>query len=166
MRWSTNALAALTALVLSACLVMAVPALAAESFVMSCPSCDHIDAAGKGLEPNAALVVNIKDLRTGEHVIPASTKVRTDAHGDFEAEYDVDLAEHPSTEGSVYDSDGGSLVLAAHTQFSAPAHCRRSATLPSTGFTTWALAVLGTVLVAGGVLLLTATRVRARRVSR
>ena len=161
MRWS---IAAALALVIS--LLMAVPALAAESFVMDCPNCDHIDAAGKGLDPNATLIVNIKDLKTGEHVIPESTTVKTDANGDFNAEYDVDLADHPATEGSVFNSDGGNLVLAAHTQFNAPPHCARGASLPNTGYdATRALAVFGTALVGGGVLLLTLSRVRARRIS-
>jgi LPXTG-motif cell wall-anchored protein len=160
MRWFAAVLS------LVACLLMAAPALAAESFVMDCPNCDHIDAAGKGMEPNAVLVVNIKDLRTGEHVIPETTTVRTDASGSFSAEFDVDLAAHPSTEGSVYDRDGTSLVLAAHTRFSAPAHCARTTSLPRTGAATRALAVLGTALVAGGVLVLATTRSRAGRRAR
>jgi hypothetical protein len=153
-------------LTLAAGLLMAAPALAAESFVMNCPNCDHIDAAGKGMEPNAVLVVNIKDLRTGEHVIPETTTVRTDASGGFSAEFDIDLAAHPSTEGSVYNRDGTSLVLAAHTRFSAPAHCARATSLPWTGAATRALAVLGTALVGGGVLVLATTRSRPRRGAR
>jgi LPXTG-motif cell wall-anchored protein len=153
-------------LVLLACLLMAAPALAgssvvAGSLVMKCPDCDHIDAVGKGLEANADLVVNIKDLRTGEHVIPATTTVRTDADGSFSAEFDVDLVEHPATEGAVYDRDGTALVLAAHTRSAAPASCARPTSLPSTGSAARALAVLGSALVGGGVLLLAASRSRA-----
>jgi LPXTG-motif cell wall-anchored protein len=50
-------------------------------------------------------------------------------------------------------------VLAAHTNASAPAHCRRDASLPYTGSRTGLLAgTAAALLVTGGVLLLAARR--------
>jgi hypothetical protein len=153
MRWLISVLAVLACLI-----VAAAPALGAERFEMSCPTCDHIDAEGHGLAANARLVVVIRDVRTGERVIPASTMVTTDARGNFSREFDVSLADHPAVEGSVYNQDGSNLVLAAHTRFSAPAHCARGKPLPFTGSRTDLLATTAIALLAGGAVLLLTTR--------
>jgi hypothetical protein len=44
-------------LVLAASLLglLALPAAGAEELTMECPVCDHVDVAGRGLEPNATL---------------------------------------------------------------------------------------------------------------
>jgi hypothetical protein len=59
-------------LVLAAFLLALVPAPAvgAEQLTMECPVCDHVDVAGRGLEPNAILTLTISDVRTGQLVLP------------------------------------------------------------------------------------------------
>jgi hypothetical protein len=158
MRWFSSVLAMLACL-----LVAAAPAVGAERFEMSCPTCDHIDAEGHGLTANATLVVVIRDVRTGQRVNPTHATVRTDSGGNFSAEYDVRLADHPAVEGAVYNQDGANLVLAAHTRFSAPAHCLKNGkTLPFTGSRTDLLATTAIALLAAGVVLLLTTRVSGR----
>ncbi|HWD42140.1 MAG TPA: hypothetical protein VHM23_00195, partial [Actinomycetota bacterium] len=77
----------------------------------------------------------------------------------FSREFDMDLAKHPALLGNLYEQNGDTLVLAAHTNASAPAHCRRDAALPYTGSRTGLLAGAATaLLVTGGVLLLAARR--------
>jgi len=146
-------------------LLLAAPAHGAESFVMSCPVCDHVDVEAKGLKPNTTLTLDIRDVRTGQPVIPNLTTVTTDQSGSFSREFPVDLAKHPLLVGSLYNHQGTDLVLAAHTQARAPAHCKRATTLPYTGSSSRLPAALGGVfLVVGGLLLLaTRTRQRARR---
>jgi LPXTG-motif cell wall-anchored protein len=147
-------------LLLAACLlvVAAVPAAGAEELTMECPVCDHVDVAGRGLEPNATLVLTISDVRSGQTVLP-ETKVTTDSSGSFSREFDMDLARHPALLGNLFEQNGDTLVLAAHTRASAPAHCRRDASLPYTGSRTGAAAATaGGLFAVGGLLLLTARR--------
>jgi hypothetical protein len=138
--------------------LVAVPASGAEELRMACPVCDHVDVDGSGLEPNATLVLTISDVKSGQIVLP-NTKVTTDSSGRFSREFDMDLAKHPALLGNLYEQNGDTLVLAAHTNASAPAHCRRDAALPYTGSRTGLLAGAATaLLVTGGVLLLAARR--------
>ena len=72
---------------------------------------------------------------------------------------EMDLAKHPTLLANLYEPSGSTLVLAAHANAEAPAHCRRDRSLPytgsHTGLTAWAAAGL---LAAGGVLLLVTRR--------
>lgn len=107
---------------------------AAEEFLMQCPECDEVDLVGKGLEANARLAVAIRDVRTGEPVIADPSYVRTDAKGEFVAHFPVDMGKHPTLQGSLYNTKGTELVLAAHSRISAPTRCLRATTsLPHTG---------------------------------
>ena len=147
-------------LVLAAFLLVlvAVPASGAEELRMACPVCDHVDVAGRGLEPNATLTLTISDVKSGQIVLP-ETRITTDSSGSFSREFDMDLAKHPALLGNLYERNGDTLVLAAHTNANAPAHCRRDASLPYTGSRTGLLAgVAGALLVMGGLLLLVARR--------
>jgi LPXTG-motif cell wall-anchored protein len=147
-------------LVLAACLLVlvAAPAVGAEELTMQCPVCDHVDVAGRGLEPNATLVLTISDVGSGQTVLP-ETRVTTDSSGSFSREFDIDLARHPALLGNLFEQNGNTLVLAAHTRTSAPAHCRRDASLPYTGSHAGSAAVTGGGLLAvGGLLLLVARR--------
>jgi LPXTG-motif cell wall-anchored protein len=141
-------------------LFWALPAFGAEELTMECPVCDHVDVAGHGLEPNATLTLVITDVRTGQDVLP-DTRVTADSAGSFSREFDMDLAKHPSLLANLYELNGNTLVLAAHANASAPAHCRRDASLPYTGSHTglWAGAAAG--LLAVGVVLLLVTRRRS-----
>jgi hypothetical protein len=49
--------------------LVAAPAAGAEELTMECPVCDHVDVAGRGLEPNATLTLVITDTRTGQDVL-------------------------------------------------------------------------------------------------
>ena len=149
-------------LIPAACLLVlvAVPAAGAEEVTMQCPVCDHVDVAGRGLEPNATLVLTISDVRSGQTVLP-ETRVTTDSSGSFSREFDMDLARHPALLGNLFEQNGNTLVLAAHTRASAPAHCRRDASLPYTGSHTGLVTgIAGALLAVGGVLLV-ATRRRS-----
>jgi LPXTG-motif cell wall-anchored protein len=138
--------------------LVAVPAVGAEQLTMACPVCDHVDVAGRGLEPNATLVLTITDVKSGQTVLP-ETRITTDSSGRFSREFDMDLAKHPALLGNLYEHNGSSLVLAAHTNASAPAHCRRDASLPYTGSHTGLVAgMAGALLAVGGLLLLVARR--------
>jgi LPXTG-motif cell wall-anchored protein len=143
-------------------LLWAVPASGAEVLEMECPVCDHVDVAGHGLEPNAALTLTISDVKSGQTVLP-ETRVSTDSSGSFSREFDMDLAKHPTLLANLYESNGATLVLAAHANASAPAHCRRDASLPYTGSHTGLSAgAAGGLLVLGvGLLLVTRRRVGA-----
>jgi LPXTG-motif cell wall-anchored protein len=139
-------------------LLMAIPAAGAEELTMECPVCDHVDVAGRGLEPNATLVLTISDVKSGQTVLP-ETRVTTNSSGRFSREFDMDLAKHPALLGNLYEQNGSTLVLAAHTNAQAPAHCRRDASLPYTGSRTGLLAgTAGALLVMGGLLVLVARR--------
>ena len=141
-------------------LLWAVPASGAEVLEMECPVCDHVDVAGHGLEPNAALTLTITDVKSGQTVLP-ETQVSTDSSGSFLREFDMDLAEHPTLLANLYKSSGATLVLAAHANASAPAHCRRDASLPYTGSRAGLSAGAAGGLLAVGAMLLLVTRRRA-----
>ena len=139
-------------------LLVAVPAFGAEELTMKCPVCDHVDVAGRGLEPNATLTLVITDTRTGQDVL-SETRVTADSSGRFSREFEMNLAKHPALLANLYESNGNTLVLAAHANASAPAHCRRNASLPYTGSHTGLTAgAAGGLLAVGGVLLLVARR--------
>jgi LPXTG-motif cell wall-anchored protein len=141
-------------------LLWATPGHGAETLEMNCPVCDHVDVAGHGLEPNATLTLVIRDVRTGQEVLPAA-QVTTDGSGSFEREFDLDLGRHPALLADLYERNGTTLVLAAHTGAQAPAHCKRATSLPYTGAgTTSAGMVAGGLLAAGGLLLLATRRRR------
>jgi LPXTG-motif cell wall-anchored protein len=138
--------------------LLAVPAVGAEQLTIECPVCDHVDVAGRGLEPNATLVLTISDVKSGQIVLP-ETRITTDNSGSFSREFDMDLAKHPALLGNLYEQNGSTLVLAAHTNASAPAHCRRDASLPYTGSHTGPVAgIAGALLAVGGVLLVVTRR--------
>jgi LPXTG-motif cell wall-anchored protein len=141
-------------------LLWAVPASGAEVLEMECPVCDHVDVAGHGLEPNAALTLTISDVRSGQIVLP-ETRVLTGSSGSFSREFAMDLARHPTLLANLYESNGATLVLAAHANASAPAHCRRDASLPYTGTHAGLSAGVAGGLLAVGVGLLLVTRRRA-----
>ena len=141
-------------------LLWAAPASGAEELTMECPVCDHVDVAGRGLEPNATLTLVITDVKSGQDVLP-ETRVTTDSAGSFSREFDMDLARHPSLLGNLYERNGTTLVLAAHANASAPAHCRRDASLPYTGSHTGLTAGAAGGLLAVGAVLLLVTRRRS-----
>jgi hypothetical protein len=142
-------------------LLLAAPAYGAGALEMRCPRCDHVDVEGHGLEPNATLTLVVRDVRSGQEVVP-ETKVTTDGTGGFSGEYDVDLRKHPLLLGSVYDRAGSDVELAAHTRAQAPAHCAREASLPYSGAASARSAALAAGLLGTGGLLLLLTRRRSR----
>ena len=147
-------------LVLAAFLLalVAAPAAGVEELTMECPVCDHVDVAGRGLEPNATLTLTIADVKSGQTVLP-ETRVTTDSSGSFSREFDMDLAKHPSLLGNLYEQNGSTLVLAAHANASAPAHCRRDASLPYTGPQAGrSTGIAAALLSVGGLLLAVARR--------
>jgi hypothetical protein len=147
-------------LVLAALLLLwAAPAHGVEELEMECPVCDHVDVSGHGLEPNATLTLVIVDIRSGQTVLP-ETPVKADSSGNFSREFDMDLAKHPALLGNLYEQSGSTLVLAAHTNARAPAHCSRSASLPYTGSHPGLSAGAAAGLLAVGALLLAVTRRR------
>jgi hypothetical protein len=153
MRWSRS-LPVLAVLVL----LLAAPAYGAGSLKMTCPRCDHVDVEGSGLAPNTTLTLVVRDVRSGQEVVP-ETSITTDASGAFAGEYDVDLAKHPLLLASLYDQAGTDVELAAHTRASAPPHCTREASLPYSGPPSAGSAILaGFLLGAGGLLLLLTRR--------
>jgi LPXTG-motif cell wall-anchored protein len=139
-------------------LAVAAPGYGAETLTMECPVCDHVDVSGDGLEPNARLTLVIRDVRTGQKVTPEMA-VTADGAGSFEREIDLDLSQHPALLADLYERNGDVLVLAAHTNAQAPAHCRRDVDLPYTGgHTGTTAAVAGGLLAVGGLLLLAGRR--------
>ena len=72
----------------------------------------------------------------------------------------MDLARHPALLANLYKTKGSTLVLAAHTNASAPAHCRRATSLPYTGSSSWPTAGTAAGLLVVGILLLLAGRHR------
>jgi hypothetical protein len=152
MRWSRSLP------VLVVLLLLAAPAYGAGTLKMTCPRCDHVDVEGSGLQANATLILVVRDVRSGQEVVP-ETSITTDASGTFAGEYDVDLARHPLLLASVYGQAGTDVELAAHTRASAPPHCTREASLPYSGPPSTGSAILaGTLLGAGGLLLLLTRR--------
>jgi hypothetical protein len=156
MRWS-RPLLGVAVLVL----LLAAPAYGAGALEMRCPRCDHVDVEGHGLEPNATLILVVRDVRSGQEVVP-ETRITTDGSGSFSGEYDVDLRKHPLLLGSVYNQAGTDVELAAHTRAQAPAHCAREASLPYSGAPSARGAALAVGLLGAGGLLLLLTRGRAR----
>jgi LPXTG-motif cell wall-anchored protein len=140
-------------------LLWATPASGAEELEMTCPVCDHVDVDGRGLEPNATLTLIITDVGTGQDVVPA-TRVTTDSSGSFSREFDMDLAKHPGLLANLYEPNGSNLVLAAHANAQAPAHCRRATSLPYTGSSHGLSAGVAAGLLGGGGLLLLVSRRR------
>jgi hypothetical protein len=138
----------------------AVPGYGAETLEMNCPVCDHVDVAGRGLEPNAALTLVIRDVRTGQKVVP-DMRVTASSSGAFSREIDLDLSRYPSLLADLYEKNGSILVLAAHTDAQAPAHCKRAVSLPYTGARTGLAATVATGLLGAGAVLLLATRRRS-----
>jgi len=138
----------------------AVPARAAESLVLTCSVCTEVVITGKGLPANEGVRVSLVDVANGQEVVnPVSAT--TDAGGAFVKKVNVDLTKHPSLESSVWTTQGGVLVVAAHSRFDSP--CKpKSAALPLTGSHTTLLLGLGAVLLAAGALLLGGTRLRPR----
>lgn len=140
-------------------LLWAAPASGAEELVMKCPVCDHVDVDGHGLEPNATLSLTITDVRSGQDVL-SGVRVTTDGSGSFSREFDMDLARHPALLANLYEPSGSTLVLAAHANAQAPAHCRRDASLPYTGASSGRSAGVAAGLLGVGALLLLVTRRR------
>jgi hypothetical protein len=114
-------------------LLLGSPATGAETFIVTCHVCDKVDVGGKGLKANATYTVLVRDVRTGQRVIPNPTTVTTDASGAFSYSYPLDLAAHPSLQGSLYNITGTETLLAAHSRFTAPLKCGRTVPLPYTG---------------------------------
>jgi hypothetical protein len=150
-------------------------AWAAESLVLTCDSCTHVDAYGKGLPTNTTVRITLTDVRTGQQLV-APLAVQTDAQGSFHQRIMVDLFKHPSVESSVWTDNGSVLVVAAHNRFDAP--CKDGKMLPIghdmgmggmeghlafTGTHAPQLVSLGFGLLAAGVALLVAVRRQSSR---
>jgi hypothetical protein len=149
-------LALLVALVLAG----ALPVRAAESLVLTCTVCTTVVATGKGLPASETVRLNLADLNTGQPVAPP-VSVATDAAGSFVKSVNVDLTKHPSLESSVWTSQNGTLVVAAHSRFLSP--CKPKEQLAFTG-SNGALELLAAmVLLSVGVVLLRASRKPAER---
>jgi LPXTG-motif cell wall-anchored protein len=146
-------------------LLVASPATAAETFIVTCRVCDKVDVIGKGLDPSATFTLVVRDVRTGQQMNPNPTEIKTDGSGKFFYSYPVDLAAHPSLQGTLYSKNGSDLLVAAHNRFIAPLKCGRKVALPYTGPTSQArfLSILGALLVTAGGALVLATRTRGRR---
>jgi hypothetical protein len=82
-------------------LLVASPATAAETFIVTCHVCDQVDVVGKGLEANATFTLVVRDVRTGQQINPNPTVVQADGSGEFFHSYPVDLAAHPSLQGTL-----------------------------------------------------------------
>jgi hypothetical protein len=150
-------------LLVAGLLVLAVPARAAESLVLTCSVCTHVDATGSGLPAARDLRLTLTDLQTGGQV--ANVPVRTDAQGRFHKEVPIDLRVHPALQSSVLESSNGQLlVIAAHDRFVAP--CKpvtaSSGQLAFTGSQTALLLGLGAGMLLVGLLLLRASRAAGR----
>ena len=135
---------------------MAAPAArAAETLVLTCTVCTKVVVTGKDLPASQQVRVSLVDVKTGQEVVN-QFYVTTDADGDFVVEKAVDLGKHPSLASTVWKSDGGVLVVAAHTRFTAP--CKPEDTLAFTGSHTPQLLGLGLVLLVAGGLLVRGSR--------
>lgn len=148
-------------LLLAGLLILAVPARAAESLVLSCTECTHVDAKGDGLPATSDLRLSLTDLKSGRQL--ANVGVRTDARGSFRKSVPIDLRIHPALTSTVLQSSNGQLlVLAAHDRFVAP--CKpvtgSSGQLAFTGSQTALLLGLGAGLLLAGLLLLRTSRTR------
>jgi hypothetical protein len=143
-------------LVLAGLLALSAPAAsAAETLVLTCKVCTEVIVTGKGLPASQQVRVSLVDVKTGQEVRD-QFYVNTDASGSFVAKKAVDLGAHPSLESTVWKQDGGVLVVAAHSRFTAP--CEPKDTLAFTGSHTPQLLGLGLVLVVAGGLLVARSR--------
>jgi LPXTG-motif cell wall-anchored protein len=141
-----------------------VPARAAESLVLTCTVCTTVVATGKGLPANETVQLKLVDVASGQEVVNP-VPIQTDADGAFVKKVAVDLTKHPSLASSVWRTQGGVLVVAAHSTFNSP--CKpKGQSLPLTGSNTPLLLGLGAVLLAAGGLLLRGTRLRPRHLAR
>jgi LPXTG-motif cell wall-anchored protein len=141
-----------------------VPARAAESLVLTCKICSEVIATGKGLPANETVQLKLVDVASGQEVVNP-VPIQTDADGAFVKKVNVDLTKHPSLASSVWRTQGGVLVVAAHSRFDSP--CKpKGQPLPLTGSNTPLLLGLGAVLLAAGGLLLRGTRLRPRHLAR
>jgi hypothetical protein len=148
------------ALFVAVVLAGALPVQAAESLVLTCTVCTNVVATGKGLPASETVRLNLADLTTGQAVV-SPVSVQTDAAGSFVKRVDVDLTKHPSLEASVWASQGGTLVVAAHSRFLSP--CKPKAPLAFTG-SNGGLELLAAMLLLGvGVVLVRAGRGSAQR---
>ncbi len=152
-------------LLVGALLALAVPARAAESLVLTCSVCDHVDAKAAGLPPARDLRLTMTDLKSGRQV--ANVPVRSDAQGRFAKSVKVDLRVHPALQSSVLlPSNGQLLVIAEHDRFVAPCKPLTAASGPL-AFTgsqsALLLAVAAGLLLAGGLLLWAGTARGGRR---
>jgi LPXTG-motif cell wall-anchored protein len=140
------------------------PARAAESLVLTCKICSEVIATGKGLPANETVQLKLVDVASGQEVVNP-VPIQTDADGAFVEKVNVDLTKHPSLASSVWRTQGGVLVVAAHSRFDSP--CKpKGQPLPLTGSNTPLLLGLGAVLLAAGGLLLRGTRLRPRHLAR
>jgi hypothetical protein len=143
-------------LVLVGLLALAAPAAsAAETLVLTCEVCTELVVTGKGLPANESVRVSVVDVKTGQQVAD-QFYVDTDANGAFVKKLAMDLGEHPALESTVWKPDGGALVVAAHSRFTAP--CKPEDTLAFTGSHTPMLLGLGMVLLVAGGLLIRGSR--------
>jgi hypothetical protein len=155
-RTAVKTLALLVVLLLAG----ALPVRAAESLVLTCSVCTEVVATGKGLPASQTVRLNLLDLSSGQPVVPP-VAVTTDAAGSFVRKVNVDLTKHPSLESSVWTSQGGTLVIAAHSRFLSP--CKPKTPLAFTG-SNGGLELLAALLLLGvGVVLLRAGRTSAQR---
>jgi hypothetical protein len=152
-------------LLVGALLALAVPARAAESLVLTCSVCDHVDAKAAGLPPARDLRLTLTDLKTGQRV--ADVPVRSDGSGRFTKSVPVDLRVHPALQSSVLmPSNGQLLAIAEHDRFVAPCKPLTAASGPLafTGSrTTLLLGIAAGLLLAGAMLLLAGTARGGRR---
>jgi hypothetical protein len=150
-------------LMMAGLLVMAVPASAAETLVLTCTVCDHVDAKASGLPPGQMVRLTMTDLKTGQEV--AAVPVRVDSSGRFVKEVPVDLHKHPTLQSSVWGSSNGELlVIASHERFVAP--CKplpADAQLAFSGSNTPLLLALGAGLLLAGTFLVRAGGPHGRR---
>lgn len=143
-------------LVLAGLLALAVPAAsAAETLVLTCTVCTEVIVTGKGLPGSEQVRVSLVDVKTGQEVAD-QFYVDTDENGAFVKKVPVDLTKHPSLESTVWKNDGGVLVVAAHSRFTAP--CEPKEVLSFTGSNTRLLLGLGLVLLVAGGLLVRGSR--------
>jgi hypothetical protein len=74
------------------------------------------------------------------------------------ADGSLDLTRHLALPANLYEQNGSTLVLAAHTDAQAPAHCSRAANLPYPGAGTGLSSMVAIGLLAAGGLLLATSR--------
>ena len=145
---------------------LATPGHAAEAILMNCHTCDKVNVTGKGLAPNTTFKFAIRDVETGQQLTPVpGVSVRSDANGGFQLAVPVDMTKHAHVDGTLYDTRGSVLVLAAHNRLTSPAMCMEMMKhLPFTGPRHFdALLALGAMLLLVGGIVLFLARARPRR---